>query len=172
MSPEFLQFISTLPKLPKYPTPPEQFTKNTKSPSPPKKKTESPSPSKKNTKSPSPPPKKNTKSPSPPPKKKTESPSPPKKKTESPSPPPKYDLDKCKKLLEQDSKISEGETIKNPFTNRQITKGKPTYKKLIKECTNIIKSKSVVKITSPKKLKSKRLSGSGEFDLTRFLEED
>ena len=161
MSPEFLQFISTLPKS----SPPATKKFPVKSPRPPKKQ-KSPSPL-----SPYPP----IKTPSPPPKLKKSpsflSPSPP-PKTKSPSPPAKYDLEKCKKLLEQDSKTSDGETIKNPFTDRQITKGKPTYKKLIKECTTIIKSKSVVKISSPKKLKSKRLSGSGEFDLTRFLEED
>ena len=178
LSPEMLSYLSRLPKEPKSPSPTRMITKiSTKK----QKKSVTPSPKK------SPPmyyqlqPTKPTSdnlvreisklSLSP----KKQSTTKQKEEPEIISPEPKYDLNKCKKIIESDSKLSDGDTIKNPFTNKTITKGKPTYKKLLKECIQAIKDFEMAKQTkvSPvKSKKSKRLSTSGEFDLKRFLEED
>jgi hypothetical protein len=86
-----------------------------------------------------------------------------------------YDKETCKKFLQTDQVVEEGTNIKNPFTNKSITKGKATYKKILKECQQQVKSPNPS--TQVKKSNAKKafiLPGESfeDLDVNALLEED
>jgi hypothetical protein len=42
--------------------------------------------------------------------------------------------DKCKEFFQITESLSDGDVFKNPFSGKKIQKGKPAYKKIMKEC--------------------------------------
>jgi hypothetical protein len=87
-----------------------------------------------------------------------------------------YDKEKCKKFIQADPTVQEGSNVKNPFTNKPITKGKATYKKILKECQEQ-HARSPKPTTQAKKSKPKKsfiLPGESfeDLDVKSLLEED
>jgi hypothetical protein len=86
-----------------------------------------------------------------------------------------YDKEKCKKFLQADQLVQEGSNVKNPFTNKPITKGKATYKKILKECKeNTESSNPIPQSKKPKTKKSFILPGESfeDLDVKSLLKED